>query len=229
MKSLLILPVVLSSVFAASPGAGADADAAIREAIVAAVRARMGDHAEVSVEEVRVQGEWTRADVHARLAPGVRLGRPMRVALGAPGRPGAAIAWIGAADAVVHVSVDHLHARRPVARGDVLTESDVTLVRHPVEGALRAWPAADAAGRTRALRDMAAGACLGPGTVALLPLVRAGQDVQASVRVGQVVAEASLVAADGGEMGAIIRVVNPQSRRSLRARVTGPGIVEVIP
>jgi flagella basal body P-ring formation protein FlgA len=61
-----------------------------------------------------------------------------------------------------------------------------------------------------------------------VPLVRAGQEVLGIARVGGIEAEARLVAADNGEVGSVIRVVNPQSRRPLKARVIRAGVVEVI-
>jgi flagella basal body P-ring formation protein FlgA len=36
------------------------------------------------------------------------------------------------------------------------------------------------------------------------------------------------VAADGGRVGDLIRIVNPDTRRALKARVTKQGTVEVI-
>jgi flagella basal body P-ring formation protein FlgA len=222
--------LLAASILSAGLAADAGIDAAIRDAITAAVRARMGEGVEVAVDAVRVQGEWTHASPHARLAPGTRLGRTMRLSLGAvPERAGAGVAWTGAAEADVRVVVEHLHAARAIVRGEFIGDADVTVTRHEVEGTMRPWPTADAANRSRTLRDVAAGTCLGPGTLAMLPLVRAGQDVLATVLIAEVRAEATLLAADNGELGAIVRVVNPQSRRSLKARVTGPGKVEVIP
>jgi flagella basal body P-ring formation protein FlgA len=222
---------LLFLVFAAPAGAHRepDADAPLRQAIVAAVQARMGPDVEVAIDDLRVPAGWPHETVQARLDPGARLGRPMRFALGAPSAgAGGAVAWTGSAEARMRVLVPHLHTRRPVARGETLGEADVALVRHAVDGPLRPWPAAGHAGRIRVVRDLAADACLAPGTISVVPLVQAGQTVQATVRIGGIVAEAGLVAADNGAMGAVIRVVNPQSRRTLKARVTGAGQVEVI-
>lgn len=227
---MLLVAIGLALAPAASVSGGPDVDAVVREAIVAAVQARMGTEADVEIDALRLPAAWRHDEALARLVPGARLGRPLRVSLGvASARPGGAIAWSATAEADVRVLVPHLHARRAVVRGDTVLETDVDVVRHAVDGALRAWPAPDAAGRSRALRDLPAGACLSPGTVALLPMVRAGQELRAIVRVGVVVAEATVIAADNGEMGALVRVINPLSRRALKARVTGPGEVEVIP
>lgn len=227
MRALLFGLIVVST-----SGSGAqapDADAMVREAIIEALRSRMGTDAEVVIERLRLPDGWPHGAVQARPDPGARLGRPMRFALGAaPDRTGAAVAWSGVAEADVHVQVPHLHTRRAVPRGATITEADVALVRHAVDGALRAWPAADAIGRSRALRDVGPDTCLVPASLAMAPLVRAGQEVQATARVGVIVAQARLVAADRGEIGSVIRVVNPRSRRTLKARVVGAGMVEVI-
>lgn len=228
MRALLVTLVIAAAASATAIGAP-DTETAVREAIVSAVKARMGADADVTIESLRLPMAWTRSAVSARPAPGARLGRSLRFALGAPAEPSRAIAWTGAADVELAVAVEHLHTRREVARGTELADQDVQTVRHVVDGPLRPWPAADAVGRARVLRDLPSGACLSPGSVQSLPLVRAGQPVLAVARVGDVVAEASLVAADNGEMGSVIRVVNAESRRTLRARVSGAGRVEVIP
>jgi len=204
-------------------------DAAVRDAIVAAVRARMGEGADVAVAALRLPPGWSRADVQVRPDPRAVLGRPMRFSLGTPSaRRGGAIRWTGAAEADVQVLVEHLHTTRAVARGDILSGADVAVVRHAVEGPLRAWPAAEAIDRSRALRDFGPGACLARNSLAVVSLVRAGQDVQAIARVGGIEAEARMVAAENGDKGSVIRVVNPESRRSIRARVVAAGVVEVI-
>jgi flagella basal body P-ring formation protein FlgA len=229
MRALLVTLVIAAAAGATASGAP-DAETAIREAIVNAVKARMGADADVTVASLRLPMAWTRDSVRARPAPGARLGRSMRFALGAPAGPSnRAISWTGAADVELAVAVAHLHTRRDLARGTELADEDVQAVTHVVDGPLHPWPAADAVGRARVLRDLPAGACLSPGSVQALPLVRAGQPVLAVARVGDVVAEASLVAADNGDKGSVIRVVNPESRRTLRARVSGAGRVEVIP
>lgn len=228
MRALLLCLIALA---AAPVGADEPAvDAAVRDAIVAAVRARMGEGVEVDIEALRLPPSWSSLAVQARPDPSAKLGGRLRFSLGTtPDRAGAAVKWTGSAEVELRVFVEHLHTRRAVPRGATLNDEDVELVRHEVEGALRAWPAAEAVGRSRALRDLAPGACLVRNSLATVPLVRAGQEVQAIARVGGIRAEARLVAADHGELGAVIRVVNPDSRRALKARIVGAGVVEVIP
>jgi len=227
MHGLLILVVLM----AAAPAAAAEppAEASVRDAIVTAVRARMGADADVQIDAVRLSDGWAAAQTQARPDPGAKIGQPMRFSLGAtPDGAGAAVQWTGAAEARLRVRVAHLHTRRAVRRGATLSDEDVELVRHEIDGPLRAWPAEEAVGRSRALRDFDPGACLTRSSLAVVSLVTRGQEVRAIVRFGGIEAEARLVAADKGELGSVIRVVNPDSRRALKARVVGAGVVEVI-
>jgi flagella basal body P-ring formation protein FlgA len=64
--------------------------------------------------------------------------------------------------------------------------------------------------------------------VGLRRVVQSGDRVAVRAGVQGVTAETQGVAAQSGEPGDIIRVVNPSSRRSVKARVVGPGKVEVV-
>jgi flagella basal body P-ring formation protein FlgA len=70
---------------------------------------------------------------------------------------------------------------------------------------------------------------LGPGLVEVAPVVRSGQRVTMTVSVGQVRASVEGVASGSGQVGDEIRVVRQDVRRPIRARITGPGEVEVLP
>jgi len=59
-------------------------------------------------------------------------------------------------------------------------------------------------------------------------LVRAGDRVRAVARVGGVEAVVIAIAEQSGSAQQVIRVVNPDSRRAIRARVVAPGEVEVV-
>lgn len=206
-----------------------DADTSVRDAIVAAVRERMGNEAEIRLDALRVSAGTPLPVVQARPDPGARLGGTMRFNLATASGTGAAPAWSGSARADVYVAVEHLHARRAIARGTTLSEADVERAWHEVEGGpLRPWPTGDLIGRSRAIRAIGAGSCIPRTSLAIVPLVQAGRPVQAIARVGDVQAEARLVAADNGDLGSIIRVTNPQSRRTIRARVVSAGVVEVL-
>ena len=59
-------------------------------------------------------------------------------------------------------------------------------------------------------------------------LVKAGDKVRATVRVGGVEAVVVAIAEQSGVADQIIRVVNPDSRRAIRVRVVAAGEVEVV-
>ena len=204
--------------------------APVEAAIVAAVRARMGDDADVQVDDLQVPERFTGVPVQARLDPGARLGGIVRVNLARVAAGSAAPpAYTGSARAVLRVTVPHLHARRAIARGEDLTAANVVVVEHALEaGAIEPRPGAALIGTSRAGRALAGDSCLTRASLVTRPAVQAGQEVEAIARVGGVEAVARLVAADRGDIGAIVRVVNPEGRRSLKARVVAAGIVEVI-
>ena len=58
-------------------------------------------------------------------------------------------------------------------------------------------------------------------------LVRSGDRITISVRVGSVQATGVGIASGSGQLGDTIRVLASEGRRALTARITGPGTVEV--
>jgi len=197
---------------------------AARAAIIDAVRQRLGATVDVVVTDLVVSGA-PRTTLRAVPEPGARLGAAMRFTLQAAGGGSA----IGSASARVAAFLPHVHAVQPIERGVNITADDVAAVTHLVaEGPLRAWPGAAAAIGGRALRPLAAGACLSHLAIAPARAVRTGQDVTAVAAIDGVEARAVMVAAGSGDAGDVIRVVNRQSRRALKARVVAPGIVEIL-
>jgi flagella basal body P-ring formation protein FlgA len=79
----------------------------------------------------------------------------------------------------------------------------------------------------RVLRPMAAGAAVLPGAVVVKRAVEPGDRVTVMAVSGAVEVSAELVAADGGDPGDVIRVVNPDTRKDLRGRIVKEGLVEV--
>jgi flagella basal body P-ring formation protein FlgA len=59
-------------------------------------------------------------------------------------------------------------------------------------------------------------------------VVKTGDAVQVIVRIGAVEAEGRAVASGSGNLGDIVRVTPPGTRRTLKARITGPGKVEIV-
>lgn len=204
-------------------------DAAAHAAVVAAVRARMGASAEVSVESVH-RLDAAVAPLDAALDPATVLGLPSRIVFRARIGPRATLAPVGGATVVLRVSVEHVHAVRAIGRGRTIEDGDVVTARHDLpRGALRALPVlADVVGG-RAARDLADGACVTAPAVAPQPLVRQGAELTGLLQSGGIEVRVRLVAMDSGRAGSRIRVMNPDSRRMLKARIVSRDLVEIQP
>jgi flagella basal body P-ring formation protein FlgA len=210
---------------------GVVGDAAAHQAIVDAIRSRMGHDVEVRVEALRVGGRPSSAGTEGALVatpePGARLGRQIRFSLSRAGasRPAPA----GYAVAAVFVEAEHVRAARSLAQGETLAEEDLVTNRSEVGAVLvqRLPRVMDLAG-TRVLRDVAADEVMTRNLVAVRPMVRAGDVVALTARGDGVVVRTEGVATQSGEAGDAIRIVNPASRRTVKGRVVAPGTVEVI-
>jgi flagella basal body P-ring formation protein FlgA len=225
MMSLLLLATL-----AAPPPDGVALSPAAAAAVVAAVRARMGEGADVVVERVETLSPLDREVADAVLLPGATIGGPVEVVLRGIVDDGgtARLTPVGRARLRVQVTAPHLHAARAVSRGTRLSDGDLAPARHVLpRGALKALPDADWLADGRVLRDLPEGACLTARVVAPSPAVVAGQDVTAVVREGGVEVRATLVAVDSGAVGDEVRVMHRESRRTLRARVAGRAEVEI--
>lgn len=221
----------------AAPGA-ADAqeaagagEAAVRQAIVEAVKSRMGPDADVRIGELMVNeqavGVPADATLVARPEPGARLARAIRFALSRRWNGGTRTA--GYALATIYVATPHARAVRAIDRGETVQADDVIAQRSEVGPVpLQRLPrAADVVG-TRALREVAADEVLTRGIVGVKPAVRSGDVVAVRAREAGVTVQTQGVATQSGGVGETIRVVNPASRRRLKARVVAPGEVEVV-
>lgn len=222
--------VLLTVLLVAVPTAGRDAAAVdLEAAIVRALEARLGVGAQVAIEGVEIAAVPAGRVVEARLTPGARLGAPLTLQLATVDARGG-LAWTGTAHVRARVVVAHTHAVRPMTRGTQLGVDDVELASHAItSGSATAWPLPEELVHGRLRRDVLAGACLARTAVALAPAVQSGQAVVAIVRLDGVEATARLIAAGSGERGAVIRVVNEESRRVMRARVVSAGTVEILP
>lgn len=202
----------------------------VEQAIADAVRARMGDQADVEVAQLEMACEHDYVYLQAVPEPDARMGQRVYFRLlGSDGRGGAPRP-AGSASAVVSVAVPHVRARALVPRGRELREGDIERTQAPIVGMpLRRLPTLAEVAGARTLVNLAPGEVLTRTTVAARPAVKSGQVVRATARVGGLEVTALLVAAQDGAPGSVIRVVNKESRRELRARVIEPGIVEVIP
>ena len=192
------------------------------DAIRAAVMHRLGTGVDVVVSDPGVSGD-AKVFREARPDPMARLGDGMRFTL---------ITDRGAAlpvTAVVRVSGTRVVATRTVSRGEVVSVDDVVSVAGEIVGVpmRRLLMAGDVIG-TKALRPLTAGDTVLESFVAARRVVERGDNVLVVVAAGAVEVTAAMVASDGGQPGDVIRVMNPDTKRFLRARIVKAGIVEVV-
>jgi len=211
-------------------------DSALRAAIAGAVKARLGAGAEVIVGSVQI---FTRdpdacrggAECQVTPDPAARLGHTIRFTLSAVRHDGPAVRFerIGVAEAGVTVSAAVPRATAVIRRGDALSPANVDAAAETLSDVpLRRLPDLNDVIGARAVRDIAPGERLAAGMILIPPAIRTGQHVTAYSRVDGIEVSASLMAAESGVSGDIIRLVNPDSRKSLRARILSPSRVEVI-
>ena len=225
----MLRAATLVLVFAAGlTGAAADGDASIPAAIEEAVRARLGSSAAVTVIGVTgVRVEEGPGTLTAVPVPAAKLGTPIRFLLerehkGSSRRAGEATATVRVVAPVVRSAAAFPRGHRFVA-GDLITE-EIELAGR----ALRELPAVEDIVGARATRDIAAKVVIAQTDFIGDPLVRSGDEVRALLRIGEIEVTNSLIAAQNGAKGQIIRVVHPETRRAVRARVTGRAEVEVV-
>jgi flagella basal body P-ring formation protein FlgA len=193
------------------------------EAVVrVAVLERVGAGADVRIRSLNppaAEGAYR----EARPDPAAVLGKPIRFTL-IP-ESGSPVAVIADLDVVI----DHAKARRAIGRSQVIALDDLESVRAPLQDVpLRPVPTVAALAGARALRPIGAGAVVQTSFVAAKRAIEPGDRVTAVATVGAIEVSAVLVAADGGPIGATIRVVNPETRRVIKGRIVAEGRVEVL-
>jgi flagella basal body P-ring formation protein FlgA len=205
-------------------------DARVRAAVVAAIHERLGTTVRVDLEAFTARMALDAPDaLTATPDPMGRTGRPVRFVIATAAGPRGHARRVGEATAIVQVWGPHVRARRPLDAGRTLTLDDIELGDGPIDGApLRGLPSADDVIGSRVLRAVAAGDPIVAGVVAGVPVVRAGDRVRATVRGLGVEVALVAVAEQSGIPDQIIRVINPDSRRVVRARVVAKGEVEVL-
>jgi flagella basal body P-ring formation protein FlgA len=201
----------------------------VSAALEAAVRASFGDAARVVVEAVDgVRLEGPAENLAAEPVPAARIGRPSRFLLERR-RSGAPAQRVGEATATIHVIANVARTALALGRGARIDAGALQTVDADLNGRpFRALPSLEDCADARVRRDLPAGAIVGPSDILQEPLVRAGHAVQAQVRVGAVVVTGAMLAAENGFKGDVVRVVNEERRRMVRARVTGRNEVEVV-
>ncbi len=230
MRQLLALLLVACAASSALAQTGTTSlESRVAEALAAEVRSRMGPSALVSVDHVEIAvRSRVEGSVGVTIVPDARLDAPIEFGIIGPGSSGRAVS-IGRGRAIVQVLVGHAVLSRTVTRGTVLTASDVAdVVGPPGAVPVRRLPTATGLVGATLRRDAASGEVVTVQSVTMPPAVRVGDVVQARASIGSVQAMGALTVLDNGAEGAIVRVVNRESRREVRARVIRSGVVEVI-
>ena len=198
----------------------------VPDAIVRSVQERMGE-VRVAVVEVsgsRIPNPDSRiAGLIAMPEPGSRLGRPMRFILVANGaRVGSVVANLEVTGAVVRSS-------RALARGEDVASDAVEVVDVELKDILLdRLPTQDEIVGAQARRSIRAGEVLTDSAVLVPLVVKSGDEVRVSLSTGVIQLTSVGRASGSGHVGDLIRVLMPTSRKGLKARITGPGSVEIV-
>ena len=198
----------------------------VPDAIARSVQERMG---EVRVAVIEVSGsripnpEPRIPGLTATPEPGSRLGRPMRFILVAGGTR------VGSVVATLEVTGPAVRSSRALTRGedvaaDAIEVADIELTNILLDR----LPTQNEVLGSQARRDIRAGEVLTGATVIVPPAVKSGDEVQVSVSTGVIELTTRGRASGSGHVGDLIRVLMPQSRKGLKARITGPGSVEIV-
>jgi flagella basal body P-ring formation protein FlgA len=155
--------------------------------------------------------------------PGSRLGRPIRFILFENG------ARTGSVVAKLEVTGSAVRSSRALSRGEDLSTDAVEVADVELTNVLldRLPTQVEVVG-SQARRDIRAGEVL-TGASVIVPLaVKSGDEVHVSVSTGVIELTTKGRASGSGHVGDLIRVLMPQSRKGLKARITGPGSVEIV-
>jgi flagella basal body P-ring formation protein FlgA len=117
---------------------------------------------------------------------------------------------------------------RPMQVGQTIAPEDLDMARFPRALARDAIDQHDDLIGKELRRNIQKGRPITPRDVGEVSLVRRNQQVVMTYRSGTMLMTAQGLAMETGTQGEFIRVVNTKSRRTLRARVTGAGEVEVV-
>ncbi len=191
-------------------------------AIAQSVASRLGADAQVTVATIATSVK-PEPGLQALPEPGARVGQAVRFVLTA-GR-----LRRGVAVATVKVSGPHARAAQPIARDAALVAGDIEVIdgEWPSVPFTRLPAEEELVGLT-ARRDIAKGEPLTNTVLDVPALIRAGDVVTVTARVGRVEATGQATASTSGHRGDVIRVTPRPNGRSVRARITGQAAVEVV-
>jgi flagella basal body P-ring formation protein FlgA len=234
MRSRRLLSLALVAGLSAAPALRAQAPVppaapaattadAMSRAIAEAVVARVGAGAEVTVRLASAVAPNWKGDLSSlAIDPAARLGAPIFVTF--LNGPSASLR----VSADVRIVADYVRASHTVLAGQTITPADIMAVRDVVPAMpLRHLPTAAEVLGARTIRRLNPGDVLQTAFVATPPVVQMGEPVTAIARIGDLEVAARFVAEDNGRIGDLIRIMNPDTKRTLRARIIKAGTVEV--
>ena len=106
---------------------------------------------------------------------------------------------------------------------------DVDETRGPIPDVpLKPLPKLQSVLGARATRDLTSGIIVTASVVTAVPMVKSGQQVSVRARVGSIEARTIAIAQQNGQAGDLVRVVTPETKRTLVGRVVASGEVEVV-
>ena len=210
-------------------GAQTPADvAASVAAATAAVREVFGADAEVTVSEPVLSLTADTAIVaRAVPEPSSRTAGPVRFVLYAAGE--GPVRRIGRLTARIDVAATHVRARQRVAVRAVVNADDVEEVRGDIGRQLFGiLPTVATVTGASTRKTLIAGEVVTPSALVARDMVASGEEVVTVARIGALEVRGRAIAAQSGGLGETVIVVNPDSRRRLRARIVADATVEVI-
>lgn len=225
-----VAAAIVASLLQATP-AGADATAADLQSAEAAarhaVRAIFGVGADVQLSALVLSLALSGGSVVSAVPePSSRTAGPVRFVLYGD-RDGRR--RIGRLTARVDVRTAHVRARGHVAARVVPAPEAVETVVDDIGRQLLApLPTLAAVTAATTRKALAPGEVVTQTALVLAPLVTSGQDVMTVARVGALEVRGRAVAAQSGQLGETVIVVNPDTRKRLRARIVGDALVEVL-
>lgn len=209
------------------------------EQLIDATRAfleqEVADYLERSQIQARFQVQINRLDPRLRLNP---CDQPLTTKLESPSQPvGRATVrvscqgsapWSIFVPAQIQLFRNVLVASRPLQRNITLTEADVMLTERDVGLLSQGYlTSPEQAVGNRLNRNLQPDQVLPPSYVTPADVVRKGDQVVISAKSSSINVRMPGEALSNGALGAQIRVRNQSSGRVVKARVTGPGQVEV--
>jgi flagella basal body P-ring formation protein FlgA len=222
----VFIALALATLSTTTVGSAHGADP-VRAAIVRAAAARLGAGVEVVVESVQVTATSVTGPLVARPEPAARLGRPSVFALTV--NTNGTARRVGSAVVVLTAVAPCLIATRDVPAGQVLTSADFAEAHRAIADApLKPMPLRAEATGAYVKRELKAGDVVTSTNIRFVPLVSSGQQVLLRAIVGGIEARGVGVAVESGQQGSVIRVVNPDSRKTLVGRIVAAGEVEVV-